>query len=509
MHEKNTVALASLFVAASLVAFAASADDPLSRSGTSGSVIGIGDARYLKLDASNDPLTGALTIPDGATATPSLNFTSDATTGFWRTGANNIGFSKGGSEVGELTTAGWQALGSTAAAPAFSSISDTNTGMYFVGADELGFSTGGTLRMNVTTAQFVPRLPMQITGGSVSTPDYAFNADTNTGMYNVGADDLGFATNGTLRQDISTTAITTTLVELGPNGAVGAPAYSFSGDPDTGMYDVSANNLGFATNGTVGMILSSSQNLAFFGNLGGGAGGSAPAVADAVGGYNLMSTPTHVAADCDAAGEVGRMSSDQSSTHPAIWYCPGAAGWTEHPAGGLSHQSDTIRRSATLTHGGTFLMISGTAYFIYLGEATSFGNTAKFCKFDVTTAGAGAQTAEVGLFSSPAPPNGTNQSMTKLVATGTVDSLTGTGIKANTTSFATSITPGTYVWCGIRTAMATTQPIIEGVSGDDSVGSIETLAGSGVLTGAGPFAATIPALSAVGTAVGPELRLWF
>lgn len=481
---------------------------PLGKSAGAGSSIGIGDGRYLKLDASNDPLTGALTITNGAVAAPALNFTSDVTTGMWRTSANNIAWSKAGVEVGELTSAGWQSGFGAVATPAFSSFSDTNSGLYWIAGDDLGFATNATLRLEISTTAITSTLPFLGPSPGSTTPTYSASADSDTGLSFTGAGFANMVTNGSATTTWGPSSTTTTQVFLGPNGAVGAPTFSFANDPDTGMFGSGTGILHLATNGAAGLSITSSQNVSFFGVLGGGALGNAPAVADAVNGYNLLSTPNTNATDCDAGGEAGRISQNTSSTHSLLHNCPGAAGWVARSAGGLTHDSDAIARSSTLEHGGTFLLISGTAYFVYMGEATSFGNTEKFCKFNVTTAGAGAQTAEVGIFSSPLPPNGTNQSMTKIVSTATVDALTGTGVKANTTSFATSVTPGTYVWCGIRTAMATTQPTIEGVSGDDSTGSILTLAGSGALTGAGPFAATIPALATVGTNVGPELRLW-
>jgi hypothetical protein len=43
--------------------------------------------------------------------------------------------------------------------------------------------------------------------GSASFPGYSFNVDTNTGMYRVGADELGFATGGSLRGLFNATGI--------------------------------------------------------------------------------------------------------------------------------------------------------------------------------------------------------------------------------------------------------------------------------------------------------------
>lgn len=142
-----------------------------------------------------------------------------------------------------------------------------------------------------------------------------------------------------------------------------------------------------------------------------------------------------------------------------------------------------------------FTMVTGDAMFVYLG-LTKTARTINSVKFFVSTIGAGAQTAEVGLFSTPLAPNGLNQSLTKIVATGTVDALTATGIKGNTNPFAQVVPANTHLWAGLRTAMVTTQPVIGGIGLDYAQGHILKCAASGVLTGAGPFAGTVLAAAA-------------
>ena len=148
-----------------------------------------------------------------------------------------------------------------------------------------------------------------------------------------------------------------------------------------------------------------------------------------------------------------------------------------------------------LTHNGTsFQLIENTAYFVYIGRVVQ-AFTPKHVLFNVGAAGTGAQTAEVGLFSTPASPNRAAQSLTKLVASGTVDDLTTTGLKGNTTPFATSIPAGTYLWAGIRTAMATNEPQITGNIGDIALGNSLALAAAGALTDAGPWTGAIVSIS--------------
>ena len=157
---------------------------------------------------------------------------------------------------GGFTSAG-QALNQngTALLPAYSFSGDPNTGAYNVGADDWGVATGGTLRFDISTTAVTSTLPHLNAAGSNTAPAYSFSGDPNTGAYSVGADDWGVTTGGTLRFDISTTAITSTLPFRGANGTAGAPQYSFTNSTDAGMYRVGADTLGFSTAGVVRLTL--------------------------------------------------------------------------------------------------------------------------------------------------------------------------------------------------------------------------------------------------------------
>jgi hypothetical protein len=159
-------------------------------------------------------------------------------------------------------------------------------------------------------------------------------------------------------------------------------------------------------------------------------------------------------------------------------------------------------------------LISNTAYFVYLGCTTKV-LIVKFVEFYVNTNGSGAQTAELGLFTTTDPPNKTNQGtggIIKLTADGTLDSLTTTGLKRNTTAFnggnGYAVPAGTHLWAGIRTAMATTQPALGGLCMDYSQGLVLSTAAAGVLTGAGPWTGSIIALGTyLNSAIAPDLRI--
>lgn len=202
---------------------------------------------------------GQIQVQDGAAATPSLSFVNDTDTGVFSSAANQLGLSAGGvARLAISTTAITSTLpnlgaAGSAAAPNWSFTGDPDTGVFNNGANQLGLAAGGTLMLALTSTQILPNAAAVILAGagSAAAPVYSFGGDPNTGVYNIGADQLGISTGGTLRLTTSTTAFTGTLPWLGQNGTVGAPALSFSGDTDTGIYNIGANSLGISAGGTL------------------------------------------------------------------------------------------------------------------------------------------------------------------------------------------------------------------------------------------------------------------
>jgi hypothetical protein len=97
--------------------------------------------------------------------------------------------------------------------------------------------------------------------GAVGTPSFAFNGDTDTGMWSSAANVLNFSAGGTEILEIDGTSIDSTVPIIVPLGAVGAPTYSFTGDTDTGMWSSAANTLNFSTGGTERARFDSSGNF--------------------------------------------------------------------------------------------------------------------------------------------------------------------------------------------------------------------------------------------------------
>lgn len=90
--------------------------------------------------------------------------------------------------------------------------------------------------------------------GSFSAPSYSFASDPNTGVYRIGSDNLGLTAGGTLVVAVAATGITITGTftpsgqMLPADGTVLLPEYSFGSDPDSGLYRIGANNVGIAVN---------------------------------------------------------------------------------------------------------------------------------------------------------------------------------------------------------------------------------------------------------------------
>lgn len=136
---------------------------------------------------------------------------------------------------------------------------------------QYGAVVGGVSVFTANATQLTLVVPIRNAAASAATPAYSFTGDTNTGMYREGADIVGISAGGTVRLTVSGANATTSGIGVAGNitgnrgtfgaqviasgilaaadGSVTAPAFSFQGDPDNGMYRISANRLGFTAGG--------------------------------------------------------------------------------------------------------------------------------------------------------------------------------------------------------------------------------------------------------------------
>jgi hypothetical protein len=214
--------------------------------------------------AGNSTLVGAKSSMGLGTALlPSFFFTGDPNTGVYSAGADSFGVTVGGTVRRTITTGSETAtlvqLGpdGSVSAPAYSFSDDTDTGIYSDAANSMSFATGGTQRLDIDSGGIKGKVAFLAPDGSAGAPGLSFDGDTDTGIYSVGANSVGVTVGGTVRRTVTTASETATLVQLGPDGSAAAPGYSFSGDPDTGIYRSGTNALSFSTGNATRMTIAS------------------------------------------------------------------------------------------------------------------------------------------------------------------------------------------------------------------------------------------------------------
>jgi hypothetical protein len=118
---------------------------------------------------------------------------------------------------------------------------------------------------------------LTIASGTVGSPGIAFGADTGCGFYRIGSANVGFSISGTKLLDLSATQLAVVGVIIGNDGSVAAPEFSFISDIDTGIYRIGANNLGVACNGAKVLDVGTS-GLGVTGQLTANSTGAAPGI---------------------------------------------------------------------------------------------------------------------------------------------------------------------------------------------------------------------------------------
>lgn len=215
----------------------------------------VADALSDSLSRSGDGgMTAPLELPNGTVGTPSLSFTTDTDTGFYRGAANRMDLSIGGT-----LAAYWSATetvvrfpvwgpNGTAAAPAYTFESDPDTGIYRVGANELAMAAGNTSFLSLNTGRLLSSVIVNVPDGAVGGPSFSFANDADTGFYRVGGNTIGVAANGVLQWTLDTGGLSASSGGGGRifvnDGTSANPAYSFANDTNTGIYRIGADNIG-------------------------------------------------------------------------------------------------------------------------------------------------------------------------------------------------------------------------------------------------------------------------
>jgi hypothetical protein len=152
-------------------------------------------------------------------------------------------------------TAAGLAQDGTVALPGISFASDTDSGLYRIGANNVGMATNGTIAFDWSAARVASALPLFLPSGAVGAPGLAFTSDASndSGLYLIGANNIGVATNGAIAFDWSAARVASALPLFLPSGSAAAPGLAFTSDAgnDSGLYLIGADNIGVALAGAI------------------------------------------------------------------------------------------------------------------------------------------------------------------------------------------------------------------------------------------------------------------
>lgn len=185
----------------------------------------------------------ALILSAGSVGAPSIAYSGDTSTGIYRPVAGSVGLVGNGGDV--LRAAG------VASGVNYLQITNAATGSHPVIAAQ-----GADANINITLTPKGTGIvsfgggAFAIPDGTEAAPGLAFAADLNTGLYRVGAEQIGISANGSRIALINTGGVQLIL------GSASAPSYSFTGDSNTGMYSSGANVLDWTVDGTRMLSLS-------------------------------------------------------------------------------------------------------------------------------------------------------------------------------------------------------------------------------------------------------------
>lgn len=151
---------------------------------------------------------GQITLQDGTAAAPSLFFQNDTDTGIYRPAANTLGISVSGTQVAyfdpnglTIPTAGIEAGGSLHAAngnannPSLSFTGDQDTGFFRHQPNELGVALGGTQYATLTSTTFSVTPALSVAGVSRVTNSTASTSTSTGALVVTGGVGIGGAAN--------------------------------------------------------------------------------------------------------------------------------------------------------------------------------------------------------------------------------------------------------------------------------------------------------------------------
>jgi hypothetical protein len=178
------------------------------------------------------------------------------------------------------------------------------------------------------------------------------------------------------------------------------------------------------------------------------------------------------------------------------------------PSAYVAQLGQRVLRPLPLNTGGNFQTIAAVAYFCYLGQ-TMRATVIKKVRALLVTAATVNSVGEIGVFTTPAPPNGGNQTLTPTAAfTATLDDMTAAAplARGNASDFSTSHAAGVHLWAGIRMNTGGNQPVLIGLLSDLLTGTVLVKTAAAAFDGSTTYAGVVPVIGTNATPFAPLLQ---
>lgn len=199
-----------------------------------------------------------ISLPDGTASAPSLSFTSTPNLGLYKAGSNTLGIASGGTQSaligpGGISTQQFLSSLTGQSEPGYSFTSDSTSGIYFkTGSPESINVTAGAATapiMSWSSNSSTTTVPILAADGTSSNPAYSFSGESNTGFYRTGVDTLALGLGGIETMQWNATSMTSNEPISTFPGSIAAPGYNFTNSTNSGL---SANTAGSQVSMSVG-----------------------------------------------------------------------------------------------------------------------------------------------------------------------------------------------------------------------------------------------------------------
>jgi len=196
-------------------------------------------------------------VPDGSVSSPTYSFTNSSDSGMYVSGTS-VHVSASGTDSLIVDDVGG-AVPNVAIASSPSNYGVTTPGVGVVFVPEASVIPSGVPNAGTGAVLYVSGDSLNLLNASGMSHDLTKCIEESSGTTTVNGVIRFDGTTGRLVQDTSTLTVDSAGQWAGPVGSAGSPTYSFTSDPDTGMFRSGAGVVGLSTNATSQLTVSSSS----------------------------------------------------------------------------------------------------------------------------------------------------------------------------------------------------------------------------------------------------------